>query len=131
MAPPAAPVATGGSVEQCRLAKREHHEALKFLGLWNFLLFGVGIVVTIILIVLLVWALVDQKWAVAAGTGAGGVLQLGLLPYLNTQRGEAKKQLAEAREFAMTACTDDDAGGAGAGDLTALEKRYKIFGVLG
>jgi hypothetical protein len=127
---PGTPAAAHGSVEQCRLAKKEHREALKFLGLWNFLLFAVGAVVTIILIVLLVWALIDQKWAVAGGTAVAGLLQGGLLNFLTKQRGEAKKQLAEARAFVKTACTSDDAGGAGAGELTDIERPYKVFGVL-
>ncbi|HEU4905252.1 MAG TPA: hypothetical protein VFT19_03950 [Solirubrobacterales bacterium] len=123
---------TSNNPTACQIAQLEHIQALRFVALWNYLLFAVGIVITGVLGVLLVWALFDQQWAAAAGAGAGGILELPLTLFLVNRRKEARNGLKEAREFVNTACgeADETMGGAAAYDVDSVENDFRLLGIL-
>jgi len=113
----------------CGIAKLEHKQALRWVSLWNVLLYAVGIVVTLILITLLGWSIYDSKWAAAAATGVGAILELPLGRFLVKRRKEAREALADARTFVTQACADSTAGGA-AGYLDEVERGFRFLGRL-
>lgn len=113
----------------CQIAQSEHKQALRFVALWNYLLYAIGIVVTLVLAFLLVWAVIDEQWAAAAGAAVGGILELPLTAFLVGRRKEAREGLDDAREFVEKACIQPAAAAGAAGyDIKDVEQGFRLFG---
>jgi hypothetical protein len=120
---------TTSSPTACQIAQTEHKQALRFVALWNYLLFAIGIVVTLVLAFLLVWALIDEQWAAAVGAGVGGILELPLTAFLVGRRKEAREGLDDAREFVKKACVQSEtAAGATGYNFADVERSFRLFG---